>query len=354
MPPSFLSRRGALALAAGAALVLDGCAGPAPAVGALGDGAHIERFVIGGAGGWDFLTFDPVGRRLFITRGDRVQVWSAQTQRLVAEIAETSGVHGVALAPDLNRGFTTNGRANTVGVFALDDLRMTNTIEVQGQNPDAILYDPRLKRIYAFNGRSASMTVIDAIGLTVIATVPLGGKPEVAVTDGQGHVFVNIEDTAELVVIEQASDRVQARWPLHPCQEPTGLAIDVAHARLLSVCANHMMVIVDASSGRLVAAVPIGAEPDGVEFDPASGRAFSANGEGTVTVVQETDPEHFTAVATIATQPRARTLALDPRSHRIYLVSAAFGPPTAATSQQPQPRAPMVPDTFSVIVLAPK
>jgi YVTN family beta-propeller protein len=352
MSSPFFSRRVA-ALAGGVAFLLCGCAGPTPAVDAIAGGATTERYVIGGAGGWDFLTFDAVGQRLFITRGDRVQVWSAQTRRVVAEIAGTSGVHGVALAADLNRGFTTNGRANTVSVFALDALRITNTIDIEADNPDAILYDPALKRVYAFNGRSANMTVIDAVGLTVIATVPLGGKPEVAVTDGQGHVFVNIEDTAELVVVDQASNRVQARWSLQPCLEPTGLAIDVAHRRLLSVCANHKMVIIDASSGRLVGEVPIGAEPDGVEFDPASGRAFSANGEGTVTVVQEADPEHFSAVATIATQPRARTLALDSRAHRIYLVTAAFGPMPAATPEQPRPRAPMLADTFSVLVLAP-
>jgi YVTN family beta-propeller protein len=353
MFPSHPLRCGALAFLAAAAGCFGACAQPASSSGS-GDAAAIERFAVGGAGGWDFLAFDPVGKRLFISRGDRVQVWSAQSKTLVAEIAGTLGVHGIALAQGLNRGFTSNGRSNTVSVFGLDDLRITNTIKVPGDNPDAILYEPVFRRVYAFNGRSRSVTVIDAVSLAVTATVPLGGKPEVAVADGAGRVFVNIEDTAELVVIDQATDRVQARWSLKPCLEPTGLAIDVLHARLFSVCANNKMVIVDAVSGRLVADVPIGAEPDGVEFDPTSRRAFSANGEGTLTVVRETDPEHFDAIASIATQARARTLALDPVSHRIYLVTASFGPTPAPTREQPRPRPPMLQDTFTVLVLSPK
>ena len=314
----------------------------------------IERHAVGGTGGWDFLTLDPSGDRLFISRGDRVQVWSTQSKQVVGEIAGTPGVHGIALAPGLNRGFTSNGRSNTVSVFALDSLQVTKTIAIPGDNPDAILYEPGFKRVYAFNGRSHDVTVIDAVTLTVVATVALGGKPEVAVADDTGHLFVNLEDTAEIAVIDQATHRIQARWPLRPCLEPTGLAIDLSHRRLFAVCANHKMVIVDATSGRLVGDVLIGAEPDGVEFDPASNQAFSANGEGTVTVVQESDPEHFAAVATLATQARARTLALDRVSHRIYLVTASFGPTPAATSAQPRPRPPMLADTINVLVLTPR
>jgi len=318
-----------------------------------GGAGSLERFTVGGVGGWDFLTFDSSGQRLFIARGDRVQVWSAMEKKVVAEIAGTPGVHGVALAHDLNRGFSSNGRANTVGVFALDDLKITQTIEV-GDNPDAILYEPTLKRIYAFNGRGRSVSVIDAVGLSVLATLPLGGKPEVAVADGAGHVFVNIEDTAELVVIDQTANRIQARWPLKPCLEPTGLAIDVAHRRLFSVCGNNKMVIVDADSGRVVAEAPIGDGPDGAEFDPATRKAFSANGQGTVTVVQETDAEHFATVATIPTQAGARTLALDPASHRIYLVTASFGQAPASSSSGIRPRPPMLKDSFTVLVLPPQ
>jgi YVTN family beta-propeller protein len=314
----------------------------------------VERHVIGGSGGWDFVTFDSVHHRVFITRGDRVQVWDVSSRAIVSEIAGTAGVHGVALAQDLNRGFTSNGRANTVSVFGLDDLRISATIAIPGQNPDAILYVPAAKRVFAFNGRSRDVTVIDAVTLTVVATVPLGGKPEVAVADAEGRVFVNIEDTGEIVVLDKSGTRVEKRWPLKPCEEPTGLAIDAARQRLFAVCANHTMVVVDATSGRLVSRLPIGAEPDGVEFDPASGRAFSSNGEGTVTVVREADPEHFSVVRTLATQPRARTLALDPASHLLYLVTASFGPPPLPTAEQPRPRAAMLKDTFTLLVVDPR
>jgi YVTN family beta-propeller protein len=352
LPP----RPGLVPVLLGAVLLttlLQGHAQDQPAQVRAGAVGSLERFNVGGLGGWDFLTFDSSGQRLFITRGDRVQVWSTVEKKVVAEIASTPGVHGVALAHELNRGFSSNGRANTVGVFALDGLKITRVIEV-GENPDAILYEPTLKRIYAFNGRGHSVSVIDAVGLSVLATVPLDGKPEVAVADGAGHVFVNIEDKAELVVLDQATNRILARWPLNPCLEPTGLAIDVAHRRLFSVCGNNKMVVVDADSGRVVAEAPIGDGPDGVEFDPSLGKAFSANGQGTVTVVQETDAEHFATVATIPTQAHARTLALDPASHRIYLVTASFGPAPASSSDGIRPRPPMLKDSFTVLVLPPQ
>jgi len=192
------------------------------------------------------------------------------------------------------------------------------------------------------------------VSLAVLATVPLGGKPEVAVTDDAGHVFVNIEDTNEVVVIDTSSNQIEARWTLKPCEEPTGLAIDVRHKRLFSVCANHKMVVVDTGSGRVLTELPIGSEPDGVEFDPSSGLAFSANGEGSLTVVHEVDADHFETIATVATQPHARTLALDPKSHRLYLVTASFGPIPASTQAQPHPRPPMLKDTFSLLVVAPE
>jgi YVTN family beta-propeller protein len=319
-----------------------------------GEYAVVEQVKIGGPGGWDFITFDPARQRLFIARGDRVQVWSAGSRLVLAEIAGTAGVHGVALSQDLNRGFASNGRANSITVFDLDTLQVVKTIAIAGANPDAILYDAGSKRVYCFNGRSASMTVIDAASLQVLADVALGGKPEVAVSDGAGRVFVNIEDTAEIVVIDQASNKVQARWPLKPCEDPTGLAIDAAHRRLFAVCANRMMVVHDAESGRQVASVPIGGSPDGAGFDPALGLAFSSNGEGTLTLVHQDDLEHYSVAANVPTQARARTMALDPVSHRVYLVSASFGSAPAPTAGQPKPRPPMIPDSFTVLVLAPK
>ncbi len=198
-----------------------------------------------------------------------------------------------------------------------------------------------------------SVTVIDAVNLKVLANIALGGKPEVAVSDGAGHVFVNIEDSAELVVIDQVANEVQARWPLAPCTNPTGLALDALHRRLFSVCDNHDMVILDAQSGRKVAIMAIGGAPDGAEYDPGLDMVFSSNGDGTLTLIHEDDPEHFTVAANVPTQEKARTLALDPASHRIYLVTAMFGPTPVPTAEQPKPRPPVLQDSFAVIVAAP-
>ena len=346
--------RGAMAAFVAILSLLHGCASHAPVLRSDPSYGVVARSRIGGLGGWDFITFESSRQRLFIARSDRVQVWSALTQQLVGEIPGTAGVHGVALAGDLQRGFTSNGRANSLTVFDLADLRVVGTLPIPGDNPDAILYESKFKRIYTFNGRSNDATVVDAVTLEVLATIPLGGKPEVAVSDGSGHVFVNIEDTAELVAIDQATDRVYARWPLAPCQSPTGLAIDSAHRRLFSVCANRIMTVVDADSGGIVASVPIGSGPDGAEFDPALSLAFSANGDGTLTVVHEDSPRGFTVVGNVATQNKARTLTLDPLSHRVYLVSALFGPAPEPTAAQPRPRLPVLPDTFTVIVAAPR
>lgn len=309
---------------------------------------------IGGAGGWDFITFDAPSQRLFISRGDRVQVWNARSKQVEAEIAGTAGVHGIAIANDLQRGFTSNGRANTVSVFGLADLKVSDTIDVQGVNPDAILYEPLYNRVYTFNGRSADATVIDAVGLKVLSKIALGGKPEVPVSDGTGHLFVNLEDTSEIVMIDEATDEVRARWPLAPCTEPTGLAIDAAHQRLFSVCANQKMVVLDARTGRLVAEVPIGAGPDGAGFDAELGLAFSSNGDGSLTVVHEDGPDHFSVVTNVPTAKRARTMSLDPREHRVFLVCADNGAVPVATASEPKPRPSMISDSFSVLVVAPK
>ena len=231
---------------------------------------------------------------------------------------------------------------------------MIGRIDVPGLNPDAILYGPVFKRVYTFNGRSRDVTVIDAVGLRVLSTIALGGKPEVAVTDGAGHIFVNLEDTAEIVMIDEATSQVRSRWPLAPCAEPTGLAIDAEHRRLFSVCANQTMVVLDATTGRLVAQVQIGDAPDGAGFDAALGLVFSANGDGSLTVVHEDGPDRYAVVATVATQKRARTMSLDPATHRIYLVSADFGAAPQPTPADRKPRAPMLARTFTVLVVAPR
>jgi YVTN family beta-propeller protein len=289
---------------------------------------------------------------LFISRSDRVLVVDARDGSLISTIADTPGVHGIALAPDLGRGFTSNGRADTVTVFQLDSLKTTGTIDVGGHNPDAILYDRASRQIYTFNGGSHDISVIDPVKAEVIAWMPAGGKPEFAATDGKGRIFYNIEDKSEIGVIDSAHNKPIAAWPLMHCEEPTGLAIDVHHARLFSVCGNGILVVTDASSGSHVAEVPIGKGPDAATFDPERGLVFSSNGkDGTLTVIHEDDPNHYTVIGTVPTQQSARTMALDSTTHRIYLVAAQFGATPAPTADQAHPRPIVLDGTFKVLVI---
>jgi YVTN family beta-propeller protein len=333
-----------------ALLSIAGCA----AAGAAPTGSYsIQRqFNIGGPGGWDYLTVDAASNRLFISRADRVLVVNTRDGALLGTIPDTQGVHGIALAPDLGKGFTSNGRADTVTVFDLKSLATTGTIAVGGHNPDAILYDPASGHLYTFNGRSQDISVIDPAKAAVIATIPAGGKPEFAASDGAGRIFFNIEDTAELSAIDSSASKRVATWPLKNCEEPTGLAIDRKHARLFSVCANGVLVVTDAASGRHVAEVPIGKGPDAAAFDAATGLVFSSNGQdGTLTVIHEDDPDHYSVVATTVTQKSARTMALDPGSHEIFLVAAEFGAPPPPSPENAHPRAPVLDGSFRVLVV---
>jgi len=318
---------------------------------ATGDYAVAGQWKLGGPGGWDCLVADPAAKRLYVTRGDRVVVVDTETGKSVGEIPNTSGVHGVALAHEFGRGYTSNGKTNSVTVFDLKTLKTLQEIKIDGQNPDLILHDASTKQVFVFNGRSADATVIDAKSGKVTAAIALGGKPEFAVADDHGHVFVNIEDKGELAAIDAKSRKVTAKWPLATCEEPTGLAIDVAHHRLFSACSNERMAVTDATNGRQVASVPIGKGPDGAAFDTQLGFAFTSNGaDGTLTVVHEDDPDHFSVVQTLATQKSARTMALDPTTHKIFLSAAEFGPTPTPTAEQAKPRPPMVADSFTIIV----
>ena len=311
----------------------------------------LQRFGLGGVDRWDLLAVDAQARRVFISRSDHVAVMDADSGKVLGEVPGTNGVHGIAVAPELKRGYTSNGRANSVTVFDLDSLKVLDEIKVMGENPDVILYDPASKQVFTFNGRSANATVIDAASLKVVATITLPGKPEIAVSDGRGRIYVNIEDKSELAVIDPMAARVLASWTLAPCEEPSGLALDVDHQRLFSVCSNHKMMVLDAQSGRYVAELPIGEGPDGAAFDPATGNAFSSNGDGTLTVVHEDDPDHFSIVANVPTQKSARTMALDSSTHHLYLPAAELGPRPQPTAEQPHPRPPILPDTFSILVV---
>ena len=311
------------------------------------------RISPGGDGGWDYLTFDAAGRRLYVTRGSHVQVLDAEKGVVVGDITNTGGVHGVAIAPDLGRGFTSNGRDTTVTVFDLKTLATVATIRIPGIGPDAIAFEPTTRRVFTFNGRSGDATAIDAAVDSVVGTVPLGGKPEFAVADGRGRMFVNIEDKSELVEFDPRTLAVLARWPLAPGEEPSGLAIDRKTHRLFSGCGNKHLIAMDADSGRVVADLPIGDGVDAVGFDPATQLVFSSNGEGTLSIAREVNATRVDTVVTVPTQRGARTLALDEKTHRIYLATAQFGEPPAPTADRPHPRPPMVPGSFVILVLDP-
>jgi DNA-binding beta-propeller fold protein YncE len=309
----------------------------------------LKKEVLGGDGGWDYLTIDPATRRLFISRETRVLVLDMDTCKVLKEIPNTNGVHGVALVPECNRAFTSNGKDNTVSILDLKTLEKVGEAKA-GPKPDAIVYDPVSKRVFTSNNGGTTATAIEPATGQVLGNVELGGSPEFQVSDGKGRMYVNLEDSSAVVAVDTRSLRVVGRWPLAPGEEPTGLALDVAHGRLFSGCANKLLVVTDARSGAVVATLPIGGRVDGVAFDPALGLAFSSNGEGTLTVVREESPAKFSVVGDVTTAPGARTLALDPRTHRIYLATARFGPTPAPTAEQPRPRPSMVPGTFEVMV----
>jgi DNA-binding beta-propeller fold protein YncE len=313
-----------------------------------------QKFVLGGDGGWDYLTYDPAGHRLFIARATRVMVVDPEKGSVLGEIPNTPGVHGVALAQDLGKGFTSNGRENTVTVFDLKTLKETARIKLDAaENPDAIMYEPVSKRVFTFNGRSHNATAIDAEKNSVIANIPLDGKPEFAVADGKGTIFVNIEDKSELTSIDARNAKVLNTWPLAPCEEPSGLAMDQKNRRLFAGCDNKMMAVVNADSGKVVTTVPIGQGVDANRFDPGTDLAFSSNGDGTLTVVHEDSPDKYSVVQNADTQRSARTMALNPKNHEVYLVAAEIEQAPPAKEGE-RPRRTMKPGTFTLLVVEKK
>jgi len=313
-------------------------------------GYHLlKKIPLGGEGFWDYIIFDSPTRRLFISRGTKVVVLDVDSGKTVGEIPNTDGVHGIALAQDLNRGFTSNGRAGTVTIFDLKTLQVIGTVQA-GTNPDAIIYDPASKRVFAMNGRSKDVTAIEAATGKVVGTIPVDGKPEFAAADGAGHVYVNIEDKSEEQQIDSQNLKVTATWPLAPCDEPSGLAMDTANRRLFAGC-NKLMAVIDANTGKVIAAPPIGEGVDADAFDPGTGYAFASNGgSGTLTVVHEDSPDKYSVVEDVPTQAHARTMALDPKTHQVFLVTADFGPAPTATADNAHPRPTMVKDSFVVLV----
>ncbi len=301
--------------------------------------------------GWDYLLYEQGGNRLFVSHGTRVLVIDADKLAVVGEIPDTPGVHGIALAPELNRGYVSAGRAGTVVVFDLKTLARLKEIKVTGENPDAILYDPATQRVFTFNGRGRNATAIDARTDEILGTIPLDAKPEFAATDGKGHVYVNLEDRNSLAVLDPKKLTVSSVWPLSGCEEPSGLALDAAREHLFPVCANKVMPVVDAASGKLLGSAPIGGGPDAAGFDPGTGLAFASCGEGVLTVVRIAPRGRAEVVETAATQRGARTMALDLGKHRVYSITADFSPPPAATAAQPHPRGAIVPGSVRLLVL---
>lgn len=309
----------------------------------------IKKIKLGGSGGWDYLTVDHATHRIFISRATHVIVVDPDQGKIIGDIPDTQGVHGIALANALNRGFTTNGHAATSTIFDLTTLATIGTAKTD-EDPDAILFDPFSKRVFTMNGDSSTSTAIDAATGSVVGTVTLGGKPEFAVSDAQGHVFANLEDKSELVKFDPRTLKVENTWPLAPCESPSGLAIDAEHGILVVGCHNKLMTFVDGNSGKVLGTVPIGQGVDANRFDPGTGFAFASCGDGTLTVAHEDAPGKFSLVETIETQRGARTMALDPSNHNIYLVTADFGPAPAATAEHPRPRPAIIPDTFTLLV----
>jgi DNA-binding beta-propeller fold protein YncE len=320
-------------------------------------GGKVRTIKVGGEGFWDYLTVDPSARRLYVSRGNRVDVLDLDAEKVVGEVADTPGVHGVAVVPDLGRGFTSNGRDNSVTVFDLRTLKASGNFKVGG-GPDAIHYDKPSNRVFTFNHGTKDATAIDPAEAKVVGTVALDGVPEAAVSDGRGHVFVNIMDKAEVVEFDARDFQVLHRWPLAPGQRPTGLALDREHRRLFSVCsANQKMMILDADDGKVVAELPIGQGSDGCGFDPGTHQAYSSNGrDGTLTVVREAGPDRYEVAATVPTHTGARTMALDPTTHKVYLSAASFAPAPAEAKGEPQKksrRPNVVPGSFVIVVVEP-
>jgi DNA-binding beta-propeller fold protein YncE len=324
-------------------------ASPAPQT-AGSSGYHlIKKVKNGGTGGWDYLEVDPATHRLFITRGTHVIVVDPDQGKVVGDIPDTQGVHGVALADEFSKGFTTNGRTADSTIFDLTSLKTLGTAKAD-KDADATIYDAFSKRVFTFNGDANTSSAIDAASGKLVSTFPLGGGPEFAATDGKGHIFVNLEDKSALVKFDAKTLKIENTWPLAPCESPSGLAIDAAHEILVVGCHNKLMTFVDGNTGKVISTVPIGQGVDANRFDPVTGYAFASCGDGTLTIAHEDSPTKFSPVEMIQTQRGARTMAIDYATHVVYLVSADFGPAPVATAENPRPRPAIIPDTFTLLV----
>jgi YVTN family beta-propeller protein len=310
----------------------------------------LKKHVLGGAGGWDYMALDARTRLMYVTHGDVVEILNVDTGAKEKPLTGLKGTHGVAFAPDRNRAYVSNGKGDSVTVFNLATHEVVDEVPTSGKNPDAIMYDAFSGRVFTFNGRTANATAIDAETNKVVGTVGIGGKPEFAVTDGKGTIFVNNEDTSEVVAFDAKSLEVKKRWPIAPCEGPSGLAIDLANRRLFSV-GDKVMAVSDFDNGKVVATVPIGNGPDAVRYDAAAGLLFASNGEGTLTVIRQESADVYKVLETVTTARGARTMELDSKTHHVFVVTAEFGPAPAPTPENPRPRPAVIPGTFQVLEL---
>ncbi len=313
----------------------------------------VKKIPVGGDGGWDYMVVDE-NSRLFISHSSKVEVVDGVSGKLLGSIPDTKGVHGIALANEFGKGFISNGRDSSVTVFDLKTLATITKIPVTGKNPDAILYDPFSKKVFAFNGRTQNATVIDANQNKVVATIALDGKPEFAVTDLNGRVFVNIEDKDKISVINSTTFKVEQNWMIGSGKEASGLAIDNKNHFLFTVCDNQKMVILNAQTGTVVNTLAIGDGADAAAFDPLLKRVYSSNGDGTLTVVQEDDKGNFKVIENLQTTKGARTMGLDEKTHHIFLPAAEYGDKPEPTKENPHPRPSIKPGTFIIIEVAPE
>ncbi len=314
--------------------------------GADGSYHFLKEIPVGGDGGWDYLSVDDAARRLYVSHATKVVVIDLDKEEVVGEIADTPGIHGIALAPKLGRGFTSNGRENKSSIVDLKTLKTLSKIDT-GPNPDAILYEPGQQEVYTFNGRGKSATVFEANSGKVVATISLSGKPEFAASDTKaGRVYCNIEDKSEVTAIDTKTHQVVNNWPIAPGEEASGMAFDAAHHRLFLGCGNKLMVMMDSATGKVLATVPIGQGVDANAFDSGTQLAFASCGDGTVTIAHEDSPEKLTVVQTLKTERGAKTMALDPKTHKIYLGAVKY----EATAEGSKARPKAVAGSFKILV----
>jgi DNA-binding beta-propeller fold protein YncE len=313
----------------------------------------VRRIPVAGEGGWDYLRVDPDAKRIYLSRGAHMTIVDEVSGKVLGDIPNTEGIHGVALVQDLGKGFTSNGRANTVTVFDLKTLKPTGEIKVTGENPDSIIYDPQTKRIFTFNKRTLNATAIDATTEKVIGTIALGGNPEEPALDGRGSFYINLEDKSAISRFDTKTlKQTGGPWPLAPCEGPTGLAIDTKNHRLFASC-DKVIAVVNTDTGKVVASPAIGGDPDGDGYDPATGLIFASCREGLISVIHQDSPDKYTSLGNVTTQFGTRTMTIDLKTHHVFTVTADFKPAPPATPNNPRPRPQQIPGSFVILELAP-